>query len=612
MSYDKNSIETLEFKEAVRKRISMYMGSADNQGVLQCIREIITNSIDEYTMGFGSVIEVGLNGNTVSVRDYARGVPFGTRDDGVDSMIAVYTMPHSGGKFDNKTYQNVAGLNGIGGKGVALSSKSFKAVSYRDGEEASLLLEKGEVISFKKESSKKQNGTYVEFTPDESVYNLEPISIDYNEIKNMCEVWAYLSPGLTFVLENKKTKEKNRFSFKNGIKDLIANQISKPIHKTILYNKVEDENGNRIEVALQWSKERIEKPFVFTNGLENSNGGTSLTGAKTALTRTVNLLAGTKLSGETLRTGLHYALNASVVNPSFSDQTKTKINNPELRGLADKAITEILKNFAKNNSKEWESIIEVLIKEQKAEQAAERAREAILTAEKEVSQVKKKNFDMPVKAVDATNKTGYREIFLTEGDSASAYLKSTRDAATQAIMPLRGKILNTYDLEFHEAYENQEVKDIFTLLGCGAGNAFNLKKLRYDKIIIASDSDEDGGHISLLLIALFLAHAPQLITGGYLYRVIAPFYKYKNTYFYSDEELNDYLKLHPNIEYARYKGLGAMNEEEVSELVMGGKRKLVQIKLDDLTQATEMFDIFLGKDAVRRKELVEEGEWLYD
>lgn len=612
MSYDKNSIETLEFKEAIRKRISMYMGSADNQGVLQCIREIITNSIDEYTMGFGSVIEVGLNGNTVSVRDYARGVPFGTRDDGIDSMIAVYTMPHSGGKFDNKTYQNVAGLNGIGGKGVALSSQSFKAVSYRDGEEASLLLEKGEVISFKKESSKKQNGTYVEFTPDESVYNLEPISIDYEEVKNMCEVWAYLSPGLTFALENKKTKEKNRFSFKNGIKDLIANQISKPIHKTILYNKVEDENGNRIEVALQWSKDRIEKPFVFTNGLENSNGGTSLTGAKTALTRTVNLLAGTKLSGETLRTGLYYALNASVVNPSFSDQTKTKINNPELRGLADKAITDILKSFAKNNAKEWESIIEVLVKEQKAEQAAERAREAILTAEREVSKPKKKNIELPMKAVDATNKTGYKEIFLTEGDSASAYLKSTRDSGTQAVMPLRGKILNTFDLEFHEAYENQEVKDIFTLLGCGAGGAFNLKKLRYEKIIIATDSDSDGGHIMLLLVALFLRHAPQLITGGYVYRVVAPFYRYKDIYFYSDDELNEYLKTHPNIEYARYKGLGAMEEGEVAKYIMGNQRKLEQIKMEDLTAAEKMFDIFLGKDTVRRKELVAEGEWLYD
>lgn len=612
MSYDKNSIETLEFKEAVRKRISMYMGSADNQGVLQCVREIITNSIDEYTMGFGSVIEVGLNENTVSVRDYARGVPFGTRDDGVDSMIAVYTMPHSGGKFDNKTYQNVAGLNGIGAKGVALSSKSFKAVSYRDGEEASLLLGKGEVISFKKESSKKQNGTYVEFTPDESVYNLEPISIDYNEIKNMCEVWAYLSPGLTFVLENKKTKEKNRFSFKNGIKDLITKQISKPIHKTILYNKVEDESGNRIEVALQWSKDRIEKPFVFTNGLENSNGGTSLTGAKTALTRTVNLLAGTKLSGDTVRTGLYYALNASVANPSFSDQTKTKINNPELRGLADKAITDILKNFAKNNSKEWESIIEILIKEEKAELAAERAREAILTAEREVSQVKKKNFDMPVKAVDATNKRGYRELYLTEGDSASSYLKARRDAATQGIMPLRGKILNTYDLEFHEAYENQEVKDIYSLLGCGAGRSFNLAKLRYNKIILATDSDEDGGHISILLLALFLAHSPELIKQGLVYRVIPPFYRYKNKYFFSDEELKEFLKTNPKAEYARYKGLGAMSEDEVERFLMSDERKLVQIKFEDLNEVREMFDIFVGKNSEDRRKVVQEGEWLND
>ena len=611
-SYTSADIETLEFKDAVRQRISMYMGSADNMGVLQCVREIITNSIDEFTMGFGNKIEVVVDGNTVSIRDYARGVPFGSREDGTDSMIAVYTMPHSGGKFSGKTYQNVAGLNGIGGKGVALSSSSFEAQSYRDGQMAILTLEKGEVTNFRTAKTRELNGTYVKFTPDQEVYNLEPINVSFEEIKNMCEIWAYLSAGLIFEITNAKTKEKVVYNFKNGIKDLIKNKITKPAHKSIIYNSLEDENGNRIEIALQWSKDRVERPFTFTNGLENTNGGTTLTGAKTALTRTINNLSGVRLTGEAVRTGLYYAMSASVMNPSFSDQTKTKVNNPELRGLADKAITEALRDFAANNQKEWDSIIEIVVKEHKAELAAERAREAILTAEKEVSIVRKRNIDMPEKAVDATNKTGYRELYLTEGDSASAYLKARRNPATQGIMPLRGKILNTYDLEFHEAYENQEVKDIYSLLGCGAGRSFNLNKLRYNKIILATDGDSDGGHISILLLGLFLAHSPELIKQGLVYRVIPPFYRYKDKYFFSDEELETFLKTNPKAKYARYKGLGAMSEDEVERFLMSNERKLIQIKFEDLNEVKEMFDIFVGKNSEDRRKVVQEGEWLND
>lgn len=610
--YNAKSIEHLTFTEGVRKRVGMYLGSADMQGVIQGLLEIVNNSVDEAIMGFGKEIIISIGKDKYYVEDFGRGIPVGPNDKSKDVLVDMLTSAHSGAKFDSENYTKVRGLNGVGMSSAAASSEYFEVISKRDGYEWKLKLKDGIPLSDTVEKIKatKKTGTKVTCIPDPRVFSEEKINLDYNEIRDTIKEYAYFSPQCKFTLINLETNKTESFHFKNGMRDFAKDLIKDPIHKTIIYNSGE-ENNVEYELILQWTKGK-EKIYTFVNGGSSPEGGTPVTGLKTALTTRINNLLNKKIDGDVIRRGLIAIISIKHPNPVFANQTKTKINNAELRGLISQAALKGLEEFERQYKKEYDTLLEYIVKSDKAERAALRAREAILTAEREVSQVKKKNFDMPVKAVDATNKTGYREIFLTEGDSASSFLKSTRDAATQAVMPLRGKILNTYDLEFHEAYENQEVKDIFTLLGCGAGNAFNLKKLRYDKIIIASDSDEDGGHISLLLIALFLAHAPQLITGGYLYRVIAPFYKYKNTYFYSDEELNNYLKLHPNIEYARYKGLGAMNEEEVSELVMGGNRKLVQIKLDDLTKATKMFDIFLGKDTVRRKELVEEGEWLYD
>lgn len=415
-NYNANSIETLEFADAIRKRVAMYLGDAGMNGVYQAIREIITNSIDEYTVGYGNEINVSVIGNRISISDNARGVPFGARADGTEAMVAIYTSAHSGGKFDSKVYQNVAGLNGIGAKATALSSKEFIAISVRDGQEATLIVRDGEVVSFKTiKSNSKNTGTVVTFEPSPEVFHLEDIAVDFEVVKDMCKTWAYLSPGLTFNLTNGKAKVK--YAFKNGIVDLLKDNLKKPLHKTIFHKKVEDEDGNKVEIAFQWSKERFEKPFVFTNGLENTNGGTSLTGAKTSLTRTVNNLSGVKLSGDSIRTGLVYVISASVLSPSFSDQTKTKINNPELRSLTDRAFSEALKEFAAANASEWESITNILVREEMAEKAAESARAKMLNTENEIksSDKKRSGLTLSSKIADATNKTGYRELYLTEG-----------------------------------------------------------------------------------------------------------------------------------------------------------------------------------------------------
>ncbi len=614
-TYDASDIQTLTLKEAMRERVGMYLGSADMGGVYQSIREIITNSIDEYTVGENDYISVSIDNSIVTVIDHARGVPFGTRADGTDAMIAIFTQGHTGGKFDQKSYQNVAGLNGIGGKAAALTSTKFEALSQRDGQIAKLVMEKGEVISFSVEKKvSKSTGTKVTFTPDAEVFDLEPILIDFEVIKDMCKTWAYLSPGLTFDLENKQTNEKIKYSFTSGIKNLIQDGISKPIHKTILTHEIADDEGNKVQIAMQWSKERREVSHIFTNGLEQINGGTSLTGAKTAVTRTVNNLAGVKLKGDSVRMGLHYVINASVPLPSFSDQTKTKINNPALRGLADRAVAEALTTFAEKNVKEWHDIVDILVREEQAEKAAEAAREKILNVEKELSNSKRRSgLDLPSKIADATNKTGYRELLLSEGKSASAHLISTRDAATQGIIPLRGKILNTYDMELHEAYENEEVKAIFTLLGSGAGSTYSAKKLRYEKVIIATDADSDGHHIAILIMGLFLRHTPQLIEDGHLYRLIPPFYgigkgaNYK--LLYSEAELREYEDKHgKQKDLDRFKGLGAMSEELTEKYLMDPKyRQLVQIKMEDIEEMKELFDILLGKNIDGRRNLVSEG-----
>lgn len=285
MSYDANSIETLSFRDAVRSRVAMYMGSADNQGVLQCVREIITNSIDEATMGFCNRIVVDLyDGNRITVLDNGRGCPFGPREDGVDALEAIYTLPHSGGKFNNKIYQNVGGLNGIGAKGTALSSDTFRAVSMRDGKQCELVLKEGEKVSLTTGSSNNR-GTFVDFTPSQKVYNLEPIDLKFSDIKEMCRNWSYLYPFLTFILNNHKKgeEEKVQYQAKNGLLDFMKTCANKPLNKTPLHITMK-ENDIEAEIVMCWTGSRNEEWHVFTNGLENTAGGTSLTGVKTALT----------------------------------------------------------------------------------------------------------------------------------------------------------------------------------------------------------------------------------------------------------------------------------------------------------------------------------------
>lgn len=566
MDYNANSIETLSFKEAIRSRIAMYMGSADNMGVLQCIREIITNSIDEATMGYGTKITVDLfPNNRVVVEDEARGCPFGIREDGTEALEAIYTMPHSGGKFNNKMYQNVAGLNGIGAKGTALSADIFEVWSTRDCQTAYLKLNKGVKESFSiAPADPSKHGTKVSFIPSQEVYNLEPIKIEFNEIKKMCRDWSFLSRGVQFDLNDHNTGEKVSYCSKNGIIDFVKDQSVQPLHKTILSVRLKD-GDYEVEIAMVWTNARREEAYVFTNGLENPEGGTSLSGVKTALTNFFKKKFKDEIGPEVARKGLFYAISCKVPNPSFSNQTKSKVNTPELRGLCQRAAKQMLENFELQHTAEFQKILEILTKEVKAEKAADRARKQILDAGREIEKNQKRKVFASDKLKDAEFLGEDSVLLPVEGLSASSSIARARDNKRYGILALKGKPINAFTNDDEKFYQNEEIKLLLSALNITPGR-YDSKKLRYGKLGICSDADADGYSIGLLIMCALYKVAPQFIEEGRLCWLRSPLYivksNKKNYYYYSDEEYNNRTV---NGETARIKGLGGMSAEQAHE-----------------------------------------------
>lgn len=609
MNYTAQDIETLSFRDAVRERVAMYMGSADNQGVLQCVRELITNSIDEATMGYGNLIVVELDNNKVTVADYARGVPFGLREDGTEAMEAIYTMPHTGGKFNEKVYQNVAGMNGIGSKGVALSSSYFKAVSYRDGKKATLILEDGIKQSFEiVDDNEHQPGTVVTFVPSPKVYNLEPIKIKFEDLKEMCKNWSYLTKGVKFSLIDHVSKERVEYYSANGILDFLKDSINKPIHRTPLYIHMK-EDGIECEVAMQWAADRKEHWYVFTNGLANAEGGTSLTGVKTAITNFFKKKFKGEFSPEVARSGLFYVVNCKVPNPSFANQTKTKVNNPELRGLAQRATGQMLDDFSRRYVNEFDSIIELLTKELKAERAAERARKQVLEASKEIEKNQKKKVFASDKLKDAEFLGPNSILLLAEGDSALGGLAQGRDYTRYGIMALRGKIINCLSNPEEKIYNNEEIKLLLSAMNIVPGK-YNASKLRYGKLAICTDADSDGYHIGLLIMAALQYLAPEFIREGRLCWLRSPLYieeyKGKEIYYFTDEELAEAKKKNKiKGHLQRNKGLGALEAEQARNSMFSPEYQRLDImEWDD--EAIDLLYDLMGEDVEPRRNFIME------
>lgn len=602
--YGINEIETLSFKDGVRQRIAMYLGSADMQGVYNAIQEIISNSIDEYYMGFGNKINISLGpDNIIVITDEGRGIPFGIKEDGSNVLVDIFSRPHTGGKFNDKVYNSVAGLNGIGAKATCLSSLKFNVSVVRDGRHATASWEKGNLIDYKEEdwTDKQQHGTSIQFSPDPEVYNLEPIKIDFNVLCEKCKNLSYLTKGLTFELED--GDKKVIYCAKRGLLDLIKDNVKNPINKTPVYFEME-EGENKVEIALQWTKDK-EKNFTFTNGLENIEGGTSLTGMKTAITTFMKKQFKGEFNGDVARTGLVYAVSCKTPNPSFANQTKTKINNPELRGLTQRATNQALFDFSVRRQEEFDKVIDFLIKERKAEMAAERARKKFLEAGKDVEKNQKRKVFASDKLKDAEFLGQNSILTIVEGNSAMGGLSRARDYTKYGLFAIRGKLLNCLSNPEEKIFQNEEIKILLSALNIVPGK-YDSKKLRYGKLAICTDADSDGYHIGLLIMAAMLYLAPDFIKEGRLYWLRAPLYIVKNkgkeSYYYTDEEFN---KVRNTIkgEITRNKGLGEMDAESAKKSMFEEEhQRLDQITYDD--EAIQLLQELMGSDVEPRRKFI--------
>lgn len=609
MSYDANSIETLNFRDAVRTRVAMYMGSADNQGVLQCVREIVTNSIDEATMGYCNRILVDLyEGNRITVLDNGRGCPFGLRDDGIDALEAIYTLPHSGGKFNDKIYQNVGGLNGIGAKGTALSSDKFRAVSMRDGKECELILEKGNKVSLTvgEPNNPKAHGTFVDFIPSQEVYNLEPINIKFSDIKEMCRNWSYLYPFLTFVLNNhiKGQEETVQYHAKNGLLDFMKTCAGKSLNKTPLHIVMKEDNIEA-EIVMCWTNGRNEEWHVFTNGLENTAGGTSLTGVKTALTNFFKKKIKGEVPPDILRKGLFYAVSCKVPQPSFSDQTKTKVNNPILRGLCQRATSQMLEEFERKHRDEFDKVMELLTKEAKADQAAERTRQQVLNASKEVEKNQKRKVFSSDKLKDAEFLGQDSTLLLVEGLSAASSIAMARDEKKYGILALRGKMINAFSNDEEKFYQNEEVKLLLSAMNIIPGK-YDNKKLRYGRIGVLTDADSDGFAIGLLIMCALYKIAPEFIEEGRLCWVRSPLYIVKKgnkyDYYFTDEEF-DKVRNTVSGEVQRNKGLGSLNAKQARDSMFVPENQRIDTLIPDEDSLNLLLEL-MGKDSKPKHDFI--------
>ena len=606
MDYGINDIKSLSFKDAVRARVQMYLGSDDLDGTYQAFKEIINNSTDEAIAGYGNKIEIYVNEteNYIAVRDYGRGVPFGIREDGENVLISIYSKSHTGGKFEEGPYKNASGLNGIGAKCVCLSSEKFEVQSNRNGKTACAFFEKGNLVNYKEGTTKDPDGTYVRFKPDKEVFKTGKIGYSYKKICEDIKDISYLYSGIKFVIKNDETNEVQTYCAKNGIIDFVKDTIKKPLHKHIIYNSVVDTNGDKVEIAFQWGDGK-EESYVFVNGLRCPEGGSPITGAKSAITRTFNSLSKSSFDGDTIRGGLFYVINCSVAQPSFANQTKSKINNTNLRTLASNAFSDALKQMKLKYSNEFDDIVEMMKKVEKAEKAAEKARQQILNAVKEVEKNQKKKVIYSDKLKDA-EKLGQDAILLiAEGDSAMGGLTLARDYTKYGVMGIRGKIINALSNPDEKVYENEEIKLLLSAMNIVPGK-YDSKKLRYGKLAICTDADSDGYHIGLLIMAALAHIAPQFIKEGRLCWLRSPLYIVhdgkKETYYFTDEEL-DQNRHKIKGEIQRNKGLGSLEPEQARESMFNPEYQRLDI-MEYSEEAMDLLYALMGEDVAPRRDFI--------
>ena len=606
MDYGINDIKSLSFKDAVRARVQMYLGSDDLDGTYQAFKEIINNSTDEAIAGYGNKIEIYVNEteNYIAVRDYGRGVPFGIREDGENVLISIYSKSHTGGKFEEGPYKNASGLNGIGAKCVCLSSEKFEVQSNRNGKTACAFFEKGNLVNYKEGTTKEPDGTYVRFKPDKEVFKTGKIGYSYKKICEDIKDISYLYSGIKFVIKNDETNEVQTYCAKNGIIDFVKDTIKKPLHKHIIYNSVVDTNGDKVEIAFQWGDGK-EESYVFVNGLRCPEGGSPITGAKSAITRTFNSLSKSSFDGDSIRGGLFYVINCSVAQPSFANQTKSKINNTNLRTLASNAFSDALKQMKLKYSNEFDDIVEMMKKIERAEKAAEKARQQILNAVKDVEKNQKRKVFASDKLKDAEFLGENSTLLIVEGNSAMGGMSQARDYTKYGLLAIRGKIINCLSNPEEKIFQNEEIKLLLSAMNIVPGK-YDPKKLRYGRLAICTDADSDGYHIGLLIMAALSYLAPQFIKEGRLCWLHAPLYIIsdgkKETYAFTDEEMNSMRgKIKGNI--SRNKGLGEMNPESARRSMFTSEFQRMEV-LEYSDEAMEILYALMGEDVEPRRDFV--------
>ena len=609
MSYNAQSIQQLTFREGVRKRVGIYLGSADHTGVIAGLLELVNNATDEALVcPTAKKIEIEIGPDWASCRDYGRGMPHGENNFSKEVMINLLTENHSGAKFDDNAYGGKSrGLNGTGSAATCCSADWFKISSYRDGAEWYMEFEKG-IPKWsecqKKPLNNQSNGTYIIYKPSQEVFSAEPINFDYKEVCEQMKEYSYFNKGITFVVKNAVTKEVNSYISKNGLMDFVKENLDKPIHKTPLHF-MNTEDGIDIEIILQWTGRREEKFYLFSNGGENENGGTPITGIKTALTNFFKK----KLKGDAhpdiLRKGLVYVCSVNLKNPIYDGQTKSKITNPELRGLCQRATTRMLEEFELRHKDEFEKILELLTKELKAEVAAEKARKQVLEATKDIEKNQKKKVFASDKLKDAEFLGQNSTLLIVEGDSAAGGMAKARDYTKYGILAIRGKILNCLAHPDEKIFQNEEIKLLLSAMNINP-NKYDASKLRYGRIGICTDSDSDGAHIALLIMAALHYLAPKFIEEGRLCWLRSPLYIVKNgkkeSYYFTDKEFNA-VRGKVKGEVQRNKGLGALSPEQAHISMFTDEYQRLDV-LEWSPDAIQLLEQLMGEDVEYRRQFV--------
>ena len=625
--YGADQIQILEGLEAVRKRPGMYIGSTSSRGLHHLVYEIVDNAVDEALAGFCTEIQVIINqDNSITVIDNGRGIPVGINHKaGIPAVEVVFTILHAGGKFGGGGYKVSGGLHGVGASVVNALSTWLEVTICREGKVYQQRYERGKTMYPLKmvgECDPEQTGTKVVFLPDSEVF--EETVYDYDILKQRLREMAFLTKGLKIILKDSREgmEREKTFHYEGGIREFVSylNRSKEALYPEIIYCEGQ-QNGVSVEVAMQHNDSYTENCYGFVNNINTPEGGTHIVGFRNALTKTFNdyarknkLLKESEpnLSGDDIREGLTAIVSVKIEEPQFEGQTKQKLGNSEARGAVDNVVSKQLEIFLEENPSVAKVIVEKSVLAQRAREAARKARD--LTRRKSALD----NMSLPGKLADCSDKNPENcEIYIVEGDSAGGSAKTARNRVTQAILPLRGKILNVEKARLDKIYSNAEIKAMITAFGTGIHEDFDITKLRYHKIIIMTDADVDGAHIATLLLTFLYRFMPELIKQGYVYLAQPPLYKLEKNkkiwYAYSDEELNDILAevgRDGNNKIQRYKGLGEMDAEQLWDTTMDPEhRVLLRVTMDDET-SSELdltFTTLMGDKVEPRREFIEEN-----